>query len=248
MSAGRPAADWRDDSAYDWLGACDRHSFAWEWLRRMPAYQAAWLASDRSQAVAARFGLLRLAPFDCDARAARPLWCAAADPYVLAAKARPSSGAGGFDVSAMACATVLVTSDAEHWLFADGTSQLRLDVVQGTLRRGPVRLTIQLGLPVEVPLAAVQRRVAALGRKALAPGLFPAERKAVRWAQVLRVHDALVEAAPQRAIADVLFGIGEVERWRVTAPSWRRRVQRLVDAARRAAAADPCDWLRGRFP
>src|SRR3546814_13961256 len=55
----------------------------------------------------------------------------------------------------------------------------------------------------------------------------PPERRAERWALMLRVHDAVASGASHRAIAECLFDLGELPRWRVNAPSWRRRVQRL---------------------
>jgi hypothetical protein len=78
--------------------------------------------------------------------------------------------------------------------------------------------------------------------------LFPPERRAPRWAQVLRVHDALAAGANQREISDSLFDTKSVARWRVDAAPWRRRTQRLVEAARRAAVTDPVGWLDGSFP
>src|SRR3546814_4810065 len=59
----------------------------------------------------------------------------------------------------------------------------------------------------------------------------PPERRAERWALMLRVHDAVASGASHRAIAECLFDLGELPRWRVNAPSWRRRVQRLAEAA-----------------
>src|SRR3546814_15488454 len=50
----------------------------------------------------------------------------------------------------------------------------------------------------------------------------PPERRAERWALMLRVHDAVASGASHRAIAECLFDLGELPRWRVTAPSWRQ--------------------------
>src|SRR3546814_17523610 len=97
MSAGRLLADWRDPSAYEWLDACGRHAFAWEWLRRRPDYQAAAGEADSS---AAAFGLRNRPIFEADARAAHPVWTAAVDPYSLIATARACShGEGNFDLA-----------------------------------------------------------------------------------------------------------------------------------------------------
>src|SRR3546814_17179128 len=95
MSAGRLLADWRDPSAYEWLDACGRHAFAWEWLRRRPDYQAAAGEADSS---AAAFGLRNRPLFAADARAAHPVSTEAVDPSSLIQTARACShGEGNFD-------------------------------------------------------------------------------------------------------------------------------------------------------
>ncbi|HZV09442.1 MAG TPA: DUF2285 domain-containing protein [Novosphingobium sp.] len=138
----------------------------------------------------------------------------------------------------------------EHWLFSDGWHHIRLDLVAGTLTAAPVELHYRLVglLCAEPPLRALDRLIGMVRGGRLLASQFPAEQRASRWAQILRVHDALVAGATHRQIADVLFDLHDVRRWRITAPSWRNRVQRLTEAARRAASVDPRLWLQGRFP
>jgi hypothetical protein len=145
---------------------------------------------------------------------------------------------------------VVAPGGTEHWHWSSGLRHVRLDVVAGTLRDGPVRLDYRLsGFGSALPaMAAIQRLIAFTRTGAFAAGLFPPERRAHRWALVLRTHDALMAGASQREIAEHLFGLGHVSRWRIEAPSWRQRVHRLVVAARSSALIEPIRWLDGTWP
>src|SRR3546814_11140274 len=116
MSAGRCLADWRDPSAYEWLDACGRHAFAWEWMRRRLDYQA---AAAEPAAFAAVFGLRTWPAPDADARTARPTWTAAVDPFVLIAPARPCPRDERNSLLARvpACTTMHPGPDGAQWLF-----------------------------------------------------------------------------------------------------------------------------------
>lgn len=258
MSVGCPAADWRSAQAYAPLARCDRHGFAWEWLRRSPAYRSA-CQDDRSPrddaSLAGRFGLHRLEPPGIPWPEARPIWRRAIDDSVLSAVAIPGSAVGTaaevVDVRSLnTCATCVTDSDGEHWLLADHGGHVRIDVVGGSLGQDQVGLQFHImGYPhCHGQIAALQRLVALaeLGRwPARNP---PPERRAARWALILRVHDAMAAGASHREIAECLFDLGDLPRWRVSAPSWRRRVQRLTNAARRLAACHPSTWLSVPVP
>lgn len=247
MPAGRLLADWRDPSAYDWLDACGRHAFAWEWLRRHPNYQA---AVGEAEARAKTFGLRNRPPIEADARKARPIWGAAVDPCLLTGTARAcSQGNGNFDLTRVTEGrTVTVSADGEHWLFGNAACPLRVDICSGSLCGGPVALTVHIARLDAATIVALSRLVALARDGRWRPSHFPAERRAVRWRQILRVHDALLAGASQRDIADEFFGTKGIANWRVNAAPWRRRSQRLVEAARRAAVSTPADWLSGAFP
>lgn len=244
MPAGRPVADWQDAAAYVWLEACGRAAFAWEWLRRRAGYAAG------DDAVARRFGLHRREMPDRDARAARPLWRVDVDPFVLTTTARSCpDGCSNFEPVRFGEPATVIDDDAgERWLFGSAARGLRLDVRAGTLRNGPVKLTVHVSRFHMPSLIALGRLIALARNGGWRRGHFPAERRAKRWALVLRVHDALEDGARQRDIADCLFGTSGIARWRIEAAPVRRRTQRLVEAARRAAAAEPTAWLDGTFP
>lgn len=253
MDAGRPLVDWRSPAPYAGLAACCRHGFAWEWLRRSAAYRAAAACGIPDPERASVFGLHRLEPFDQGALDARPIWRRQADPHVLTAIAVPARDPhDAFDVSALrSLGSCVASGDAtEHWLWSDGVRQIRLDVVGQSLEKGPVRLDYRIaGVRSARPLATTLARLLALHRSGrLVRSLFAAEPRAARWALVLRTHDALAAGATQHDIAKVLFGIGDMDRWRVAASPDRDRVRRLVKAARIAARTDPRHWLDGSYP
>src|SRR3546814_6832893 len=77
MSADAPGADWHSPAPYAPLARCDRHGFAWEWLRRTHAYRTACarqLTAAEERRIAAQFGLHRLESPNLAWPQARPLW------------------------------------------------------------------------------------------------------------------------------------------------------------------------------
>jgi|GEM_PF-7120785 len=70
---------------------------------------------------------------------------------------------------------------------------IRLDVATGTLMTGPVLLEYRMsGLSAALLQLATLNRLIGLSRTGrMAPSLFPLERRAKRWALVLRTWDAL---------------------------------------------------------
>jgi len=232
---GRP--DWRDAADYAWLLDAARPAFAWEWLRRSVEYRDGWSAGFGG------FGLLGPVDPCLDARVARPLWSGSIDRAVLPCVV---GGAGEcFDVGVLGgLASVVVGDGVEHWLVSDGLRSLRLDVLGGTLGGGPVPLRFFVdGLVSGEPALLTLRRLSVVARTGRFGGsLFAREPRAERWALALRVCDALRAGAGQREIAGVLFDVPPA-RWRVAAPSFRLRVQRLVACARRSLIAGPAPWL-----
>lgn len=246
MAAGA-AADWRSDAPYRTLIGCDAALFAWEWLRRDPEYRRAACHGDLKQA--ARFGLHRFEDPDQSSTSARVWWRADTDPHVLAAVAEPGAGAGAFDPASLG-SLMSIATDAdgiERLLFADGRHTLRVDIMSGTLRQGPVRLAWALsGLEeTRAPMATLRRLIDLDRTGCFANANHPSPAQARRMALLLRVHDALADGASQRALAGLLFGEHHLgARWRIDAPAYRLRVQRLVQAARRMARQHPAALLR----
>jgi len=244
------AADWRDPAAYSWLTRADRSCFAWEWLRRSGDYQGAW-ASRRI--APAHFGVLRFEDPARDASAARPIWLSSVDRAILRGVARPAYGQWGFDLARFATLATVEAGEpgsgvAEHMLLSDGLRSIRFDLMSGTLLSGPVFLQWRIDGVADVApqLLTLRRLIAFVRLGGFAASLHGRERRAARWIQMLRVHDARCAGASYRDIVSVLFGVDvSGSRWRSAAGPWRLRAQRLAAGARACLAAGPAIWLGG---
>lgn len=257
----RHGTNWREAAAYAPLLAADRSVVAWEWLRRDPGYRA---AADRAleqgsgaafdgRFDAGKWGLHAFEPADLAAPAARPVWRSDVHPYVLEADALPTGDArNAFELARLAAiSTIVADGEQEHLLVSDGLRAIRLDLLSGSVRRGPVRLHYRLaGLAgAERPLLTLRRLLALWRTGRLSAQLHPVEARAARFVLMLRVHDALASGATQREIAAGLLSAEAGEaRWRVRAPTVRSRVQRLVRSARFMAAGGYLALLGGEDP
>lgn len=231
------AADWRDAEAYAPLLGAERACFAWEWLRRDPAYRGIC----RAAGDAAAFGLARIEDCEQPALSARPIWLASHYDRVV----RCSIGVGtpialdrlGLDLVSAA------GNGCAHLLLSDGLHSLRIDAYGWSGASASMRLRIWLEgvADTEGQLAGIAQLRQLLMRGRLPNGM---ERRAGRWVAALRVHDALAEGASYREIAHTLFGEHSVgPRWWLDTPSWGLRISRLAAASRAALAAGPRPWL-----
>lgn len=251
QAATQDRPDWRDAEAYAPLLGADRSLFAWEWLRRDPAYRDAAERAPRQQwsREARRWGLVAFEAPALPAPLARPVWSAACYPYVLGVLAGPGEGADAFELEPFEGLSTVVPSPGgqEHLLICDGLHCLRVDVLAGTLGDGPAALRYLLeGLAwVEPPLLTLRRLLALWRSGSFSRLLHRREARARRWVLMLRAHDALSSGADQRAIAEMLLNRGaHAPRWRSEAPSLRSQAQRLVRGARAMAAGGYLRLLR----
>lgn len=246
--------NWRDSAAYR-FDRLDRPGFAWEWLRRDPAYREAAIAAAAGAGVA---GLGMDAVGDADARAerwglvafedpalaapvARPIWLGRWDPAVVEADA-VACDQGDPDAIPMELlaplATMVCTAGVEHLLLTDGWRRVRIDVRNGFLLSGPVRLRWQLvGVASAAPkVMALRRFLSVAASQSFSNRLWPREPRARRWTQALRAHDALAAGAGHREIATLVAAEGAVQAgWRTRNPSTRLQAQRLSALARSLA-------------
>lgn len=169
-----------------------------------------------------------------------PLWSAAADSRVLAARARPYRGpateAEGrvFDLPRVS-AQMAVGADREHVRIDQASTVIRLDIIAGTLRNGPVSLAFELvdgpGLPFKIDALrqfheyATGARAAASPHKRLAAMLLP-----------LCAFDERARGASLRHIADMLLGHGD---WPGDGDHRKSRARRLVAAGEALVRAGP---------
>lgn len=245
MTAGdRHVPDWRDTAAYAPLLAADRPFFAWEWLRRNCGYRAAAERALKTAGnvagageAAGRWGLHAFVPPGLTAPEARPIWRWEVHPFVLRAEAGPPQNGEPFDLERVAAMSTLVTAGdgRQHLLISDGLRAIRIDILEGSILRGPAELRYLLaGLAAaEQPVLTLRRLIALWRTGGFCRSLHPVEPRAKRWLLMLRASDALRAGTDQREIAAVLLSADAREpRWRTELPSVRSRVQRLVRSAR----------------
>ena len=179
------------------------------------------------------------------------VWSAKVDPSVMACTADPVAvdHPDAFEIRclSLAATTVVGTSGVQHLAISDGLKRIRLDIIDGTLLQGPVRLHFQLAgfSDTELQLLTLQRLVAfhRLGR--FARGLHPRETKAERWMMMLHAHDLSLAGASQREIAVALFGPEASREWRTRSDYLRLRIQRLLRDANGLIHGGYLDLLRG---
>jgi hypothetical protein len=252
--------DWRNADAYRPLLQAERSIFAWEWLRRIPAYRAAALRSGVNQAKlplgilpeqpgAARWGLHLFEDPSLSFVEARPIWRIDRHAFVLSASAKVSR----LDPDAFALerlrhfATLARSPEVERLLLSDGCRSIRLDVRGSSLLSGPVRLKYELeGIAAaKAPLLVLQRFLVLATKGNFSRSLHRHDPRARRQILLLRTWDALQDGAGQRAIAAELLSSQAAEkRWRVRSPSLRSQIQRLVQAARSTARGGFWHFLR----
>ena len=186
---------------------------------------------------AARWGLHAFEDPALAVPLARPLWRAEQHSRVLAvAAATPNGAADCFELERFAClSTIAADARAEHLLISDGVRGVRLDVLEGTLLRGPRRLAWRpSGLKeLDSQLGAAGDLLRLWKTGSFGPPC--AGPRNVRIVLLLRAWDALAAGANQRDIAQLLSRERLPGRWRSEVPSLRSRAQRLVRGARAMA-------------
>lgn len=179
---------------------------------------------------------------------ARPIWSRRRMPGVLRFAARPCPGTAGFELRRFVdIATIAVDPHGgEHLLLADTETSLRIDVVGGTLLRGPVIPRYRLAgmVCLEPELRTLQRFLELCSTGRLPKPGSRGSRSRVRIAQALVVHDARDVGASLRETAALLYGEERVRRdWPGDGDSMKSAVRRLVMLSVELAA-DPWSLLR----
>lgn len=166
-------------------------------------------------------------------------WRSDLDPSVLAVSAEPISlrHPDAFDIANCPGSADLVRDrhGREMVVLSEGGHQIQLDVGEGTLAAGPVRLRYQVGGfdKVEAKVRTISRLASLRHLGRFARGLFPAEAAAPRWISALQAYDGMAAGASQREIAAVVFGEKLVrEEWKGRSDFLRLRVQRMITYSR----------------
>lgn len=182
-------------------------------------------------------------------------WSSEMVPSVLTVEARAgdATAAEPFDLGRLPLPIMLLRqpSSARQLLIRDGARCLQIEVLtNGTPRhpaRHPVRLLFPLGpAPEDEPRLLALRRFLHVRRESVLPDrLYPPERRAGRWLDMLRACDARRAGASQRQIAAAIFGADRAAQdWGGRSDYLRLRVQRLVRGAENMAARGYRDLLR----
>jgi hypothetical protein len=251
---GDKQPNWRDPSAYDYTRNLTREDWAWEFLRRNPSYTA--IAAQLHVAVSQ---FLRRSPMICVIASAgmtetvqavgcvlcelpihpagfvSVFWRSDLNPAVLPVEAHPTDSRDGdaFDVRNLCHPVVVLRSGdgIEHVLLCDNIHRLQLEVRQGSLLEGPVRLRYDLaGFDKVKPKLLALRQLLALQRFGrFTRSLNLAEIHKQRWLTALRALDGVRAGASHREIASGLWG-GEIVRedWRSESDYLRSRVRRTI--------------------
>jgi hypothetical protein len=173
---------------------------------------------------------------------ARVFWSAEFDPTVLTAQAeRVDKSSAGIDFARLSDFTALLTGQIgqEHLLLSDGRQWLRIDILSGSVRRGPVKLHFLASEPDQIRQMACSAAIlSGLFAHSRFPPLPPQHRSFVRrQIDCLRVYDALLANASQREIAIGLFGYDRVlAQWHGPSDAMRSQIRRLCKSARALAA------------
>jgi hypothetical protein len=181
---------------------------------------------------------------------AQIVWSNAADPEVLTVVAHPvSSDDSGFNLAKFANHVAIVaTGDREHVAIRGGGGILRLDVVAGTLRDGPVRLFHRLARQSELEskMPRLRQLAAFVEFGAVAPWIIPTDPRLDRLILALRVLDARAAGASLRQIAIGLLSVraGSAD-WPGDGDSTKSWVRRLVALSEALSLAGPRGVLAG---
>lgn len=169
-----------------------------------------------------------------------PFWATALAPgeVTIDALRCRSAAADRIDFRELGVPVTIIATDAGEERVAVGLpgACFFLRVGEGTVRNGSVlpRYRIEGLARLEEQLLTL-RRLVALCRLGRLPGsLFLPERRAARWVELLRAHDARRSGARYRELAVALYGAQAVaSEWRGASDFMRLRVQRMMREAER---------------
>lgn len=175
---------------------------------------------------------------------ARPIWSATTDPSVIRATANPPHHADGVDLCTLGERRWIATDNdgREHLAIVQGGRHLRIDVISGTIRQGPVLLEFHLDgvsdLRWKLDALHLLLRLCGLTDPGWR-GLFP-DRRLPRLAEALRVLDALEDGASMTMIAAALLEHRQdALEWPGDGDSIKSWVRRRISLARALREAGP---------
>ncbi len=252
-----PRNEWRSAEYYFPLLEYDCAKWAGEWLRRNPKFQAELsqvpclsetekIHTDGGVNIVACSSSCPLTPWGlrcCRTIGDKPVffWLPQYNPYVLTVDAETATDAEGA-VDLRQCPLLkAVVHDAKreaYLLFNDGARTLEIIGHGCVAFDAPVSLRCTLhGMQDFENKALSLRRLCSLYQRGLlVKSLYPGERRAHRWIEMLRAWDGSQEGASHREIAAEIFGDDMVQdSWDDT---YRYRVRRLLQSAKKMIEGD----------
>ena len=252
----RPRADWRNPEHYRHMLDYDRVSWAGEWLRRNPQFvadiQKATCKVGKRKKQDNSKEPVTMCKGSCDLtrwglscchtkNAPAFFWHPQQHPHVLTLEAAENDvSLDGIDLKKCPLLKSAIRSEGNEWhlLFGDHARNLQV-VVKGHAeldRPLLLRHALQGWRDFTSNLLQLQRFLTLYYRGRLPASLYPKERRADRWIEMLRVWDGLQSGASHRDIACTLYGK------RIVQDAWdngyRLRLQRLARSSRQMVNGD----------
>lgn len=225
--------------------------WAWEWLRRNPAYARAVVkALDLKRKVLREHPYLEVLELQSDykdkwglcfpeehCRAytnAAVFWRPEHDPSIIpvVAVAAEIPSPDALDFSDLNITVrILKTREAEHVQLSNGSFSIQIHVINGTVLNGPVRLAHVLSgrETLNARRLPIERLIALKIQKRFPAKMFVADTRATRWLLALKAIDMERAGISQPDIAFQLYpGPQDAD----FSSNWRRsRLRRLLDTA-----------------
>jgi hypothetical protein len=207
------------ENEFSWLKTLRRRGWAWEFLRRLPAYRKAFMQRDAAGADACRWGLLRYEEPTLDARSATAFWRLEDCPGVLPLSALSKVDRDQlvpFNLDRVLCRIEFHHSDSDDRsdvLFVEEGRFLQVSISGTKELNGALLFMPALDIPENVTARAASfRRLNDLMLHGhLRQTLYPQEPRAPRLVTVLKALDGSLAGLPHREIAMLIFSKERVD-------------------------------------
>lgn len=202
----------RCDRGYDWMLQLSAEGWAWEFLRRNPAYRDEYLVFRNADPIASSraahgWGLLQFVNPAEDARTAIVFWCPAKNPSVLPLA---TGGKGSNCLAGAQCKVSVLElpwSGRRHVLCSCGGRFLQLAIAgQGDLTQASYVMDDLPKRSSDPKLLALRRLADLTHHKRLRPELYGRQKRGPRLARIAEVLDISADYPAHRSIARAVFG------------------------------------------
>jgi hypothetical protein len=235
-----------DRDSYAWMLELSAEGWAWEFLRRNPSYRRHYIACRKADDVAAsraahRWGLLRFANPDEDARSAIVFWSPAKNRSVLPLVTAGEGSNGLVGVKCRVSVLELAWSAQRHVLYSCGGRFLQLAITgEGDLNRVRYMMDALPERSGDQKLVALRRLADLTQHKRLRPELYSRQKRGPRLSHIAEVLDFSAVNPAHRSIARAVFGNNRAdEEW----DNLRDHVRRALSAGRKLTQGGYLEFL-----